>query len=49
MLSQMGTVKNIIGVDLGGTNIRAGKIMDDKIIHLTKVSTPAKGSVDEVM
>lgn len=45
----MGTIKSMIGVDLGGTNIRAGKIVDDKIIHLTKVSTPSKGSVDEVM
>ncbi len=45
----MGTFKNMLGVDLGGTNIRAGKIIDDKIVHLTKMSTPSKGSVDAVM
>jgi glucokinase len=44
----METIKNMIGVDLGGTNIRAGKIANDKIIRLTKAPTPGKGSVDEV-
>ena len=44
----METIKNMIGVDLGGTNIRAGKIADDKIFRLTKAPTPGKGSVDEV-
>ncbi len=42
-------IKNMIGVDLGGTNIRAGKIANDKIIKLTKAPTPGKGSVDEVL
>lgn len=41
--------KNLIGVDLGGTNIRAGKIIADKIALISKASTPSKGSVDEVM
>lgn len=45
----MDSKRNLIGVDLGGTNIRAGKIIDNKIVHLTKVSTPSKGSVEEVM
>ena len=45
----MESTRNLIGVDLGGTNIRAGKIVDNKIVHLTKVSTPSKGSVEEVM
>jgi len=45
----METVKNMIGVDLGGTNIRAGRITEDKIIRLTKFSTPSKGSVEEVL
>jgi glucokinase len=45
----MDSLRNLIGVDLGGTNIRAGKIIDNKIVHLTKVSTPSKGSVEEVM
>jgi glucokinase len=44
----METIKNMIGVDLGGTNIRAGKIANDKILRLTKAPTPAKGSVEEV-
>lgn len=45
----MESTKNLIGVDLGGTNIRAGRISSDKIIHQTKVSTPSKGTVDEVI
>ena len=45
----MQTINNIIGVDLGGTNIRAGKIIGEKIVHLTKLPTPSKGSVEEVM
>ncbi|HWR99597.1 MAG TPA: ROK family protein [Prolixibacteraceae bacterium] len=45
----MTNVENIIGVDLGGTNIRAGKIQDDKIVHSAKLPTPSKGSVEEVM
>lgn len=45
----MESTSNLIGVDLGGTNIRAGKIVDNKIVHLTKVSTPSKGDVEEVM
>ena len=43
------TFENIIGVDLGGTNIRAGKIIADKIVHLAKLPTPSEGSMDEVM
>jgi glucokinase len=45
----MTNVENIIGVDLGGTNIRAGKIQEDKIVHSAKLPTPSKGSVEEVM
>lgn len=45
----MKSVENIIGVDLGGTNIRSGKIIDDKIVHLTRRPTPSNGSVEEVM
>ena len=40
---------NLIGVDLGGTSIRAGRIADDQIIHHTKIPTPSKGTVGEVM
>lgn len=45
----MTILENIIGVDLGGTNIRAGKIINDQIVHISKLPTPSKGSVDEVM
>lgn len=45
----MRTTENIVGVDLGGTNIRAGKIVDDKIVHLSKLPTPSKGTIEEVM
>jgi glucokinase len=45
----MESTKNLIGVDLGGTSIRAGRITNDKIIQLSKVSTPSEGSVGEVM
>ncbi|MEI7423504.1 MAG: ROK family protein [Prolixibacteraceae bacterium] len=40
---------NLIGVDLGGTSIRAGRITDDQIIHHTKIPTPSQGTVGEVM
>lgn len=39
----------MIGVDLGGTNIRAGKIVNEKIVKHTKAQTPGKGSVEEVL
>jgi glucokinase len=45
----METIGNIIGVDLGGTNIRAGKIINEKIVRLAKLPTPSQGSVEEVM
>jgi glucokinase len=45
----MESTKNLIGVDLGGTSIRAGRIINHKIIQHTRVSTPSEGSVGEVM
>ena len=45
----MKSIKNIIGVDLGGTNIRAGKVVEEKIIQLAKEPTPASGSQSEVL
>ncbi len=45
----MKNIGNIIGVDLGGTNIRAGKVVADKIILLAKEPTPASGSQSEVL
>lgn len=40
---------NLIGVDLGGTNIRVGKIIDQKIIQIQKEATPSKGTEAEVI
>jgi glucokinase len=45
----MQTLENIVGVDLGGTNIRAGKILDGKIVHLSRLPTPSGGTVEEVL
>ena len=38
-----------IGVDLGGTNIRAGLVKDGTIIRKAKVACPAKGTAEEVL
>lgn len=40
---------NIIGVDLGGTNIRAGKVAAQSIIQSTKASTTSSGTEAEVL
>jgi len=45
----MKRLESIIGVDLGGTNIRAGKVVADKIILLAKEPTPVAGSQSEVL
>jgi len=45
----MSEVINLIGVDLGGTNIRAGKIVDQKIIQIAKEDTFASGTESEVL
>ena len=45
----MNQTKNIIGVDLGGTNIRAGKIIGQEIVHMEKTSTPSQGTEAEVL
>jgi glucokinase len=39
----------IIGVDMGGTNIRAGLIEKGELTNLSKVTTPADSSKDEVL
>jgi glucokinase len=49
LINKMETITGLIGVDLGGTNIRAGKIINEKIAKLTKAATPGKGSVEEVL
>jgi glucokinase len=48
-LTAMNSVENIIGVDLGGTSIRAGKVVNEKIVHLARLATPSLGSVEDVM
>jgi glucokinase len=41
--------ENIIGVDLGGSNIRAGRVIDGKIVKISKDIAPAKGTKTEVL
>lgn len=41
--------KKVIGIDLGGTNVRAGIIDNDKLIDVISVRVHSDGSVDEVM
>jgi glucokinase len=45
----MKNTENIIGVDLGGTNIRAGKVVDQAIIKTTIEPTPSSGTMEEVL
>jgi glucokinase len=40
---------NILGVDLGGTNIRVGKVIDDRIVKVSKVPTPMNGTEKDVL
>ena len=40
---------NMIGVDLGGTNIRAGKIIDQRLVQMHSKLTPAQGTEAEVL
>ena len=41
--------KYIIGVDLGGTNIRAGLVLNNKIIKKTEVKTEASKGKNTVI
>ena len=45
----MKNTDNIIGVDLGGTNIRAGKVIQQKIVQTTKAPTSSSGTEEEVL
>jgi glucokinase len=45
----MTTEYNIIGVDLGGTNIRAGKVVQHEIVKIAKAPTNSEGTVEEVL
>jgi glucokinase len=41
--------ERIIGVDMGGTNIRAGVVEKGILVEVVKVTTPAESSKDEVV
>lgn len=45
----MTTEYNIIGVDLGGTNIRAGKVVQHEIVKMSKAATNSEGTMEEVL
>lgn len=45
----MSNIRNIVGVDLGGTNIRAGKVIGTDIVQLEKSPTPSEGTTQEVL
>jgi glucokinase len=44
----MGKKNHFIGVDLGGTNVRAGLVSDDRLIKLTAQTIRSKGEEKEV-
>ena len=41
--------KNIIGVDLGGTNARAGLVRNQQLVGVSSIKIDPKGSVDAVL
>ena len=45
----MENIENIIGVDLGGTNIRAGKVAGQTIVQASGLPTPSSGTEQEVI
>jgi glucokinase len=45
----MNTQKNIIGVDLGGTNIRAGKVIKGEIAEVSRLETPSNGTEQQTL
>jgi glucokinase len=45
----MNKEKRIIGVDMGGTNIRAGVVENGILVGVQKISTPAESSKNEVV
>lgn len=40
---------NILGIDLGGTHVRAGIVSEGHLANIASVRIPASGSVDEVL
>lgn len=45
----MTVAKRILGIDMGGTNIRAGLVNDGKLEHVVSVPTPANASRNVVL
>ncbi len=43
------TNDNIIGIDLGGTHVRAGIVCEGKLTHFVTNRIPSSGSVEEVL
>ena len=41
--------ENIIGIDLGGTHVRAGIVSDGKLADIVSVRIPSSGSVEQVL
>lgn len=41
--------KNIIGIDMGGTNVRAGIVHDDALDEIISKRLNSRGSIDEVL
>ena len=41
--------KNILGLDLGGTNVRAGLVRNQQLGQVSSIKINPKGSVDEVL
>ena len=41
--------KNILGLDLGGTNARAGLVRNQQLGEVSSIKINPKGSVDEVL
>ena len=39
----------IIGIDLGGTHVRAGVVSEGRLENIVSVRIPSDGSVDEVL
>ncbi|MGN6532245.1 MAG: ROK family protein, partial [Ginsengibacter sp.] len=40
---------NIIGIDLGGTHVRAGIVSEGQLLKIDSVRIPATGAVDQVL
>ena len=43
------SIQQVIGIDLGGTHVRAGIIYEDQITKMVSESIPASGNVEDVL